>query len=243
LRHGPLIYRREFLVAALGSFPFFWRRRTLRFGDVRFRILRDRGGSRRYIHIHGNEATARQVLLEHRRRGNAYVVESDERNVPLLNGEVDPNRIFSREGASRNLQKLNTAWSQATQQAALDRLERDRQRFINAITPPSSGLLVALHNNGPGYSAADELPISDSCAMNDAEHPDEFILCTDAADFGILARSPFNVLLQNQGPVEDDGSLSRLAARMNFRYINIEAAHGNVAMQTAMLAFVENALP
>jgi hypothetical protein len=43
------------------------------------------------------------------------------------------------------------------------------------------------------------------------------------------------MVLQNLAPKEDDGSLSRLAARRGLRYVNIEAAHGNFQKQSEML--------
>jgi hypothetical protein len=62
------------------------------------------------------------------------------------------------------------------------------------------------------------------------------------ADFDLLSKSGFNVVLQNVAPPDDDGSLSRLAAVRKIRYVNIEAAHGNVDGQRAMLDWVERVL-
>jgi hypothetical protein len=99
-----------------------------------------------------------------------------------------------------------------------------------------------LHNNGPGYSARDEVPISDSVALNDSEHLDEFMLCTMRPDFDLLAGGPFNVVLQYRAPKEDDGSLSRLCAARGIRYVNIESALGNAEAQQRMLDWVERML-
>ena len=73
-----------------------------------------------------------------------------------------------------------------------------------------------------------------------AEHPDEFMLCTMRDDFEKLAKGPYNVLLQYTAPPDDDGSLSRLCAARNIRYVNIEAAHGNAAAQREMLEWLES---
>jgi len=78
--------------------------------------------------------------------------------------------------------------------------------------------------------------------LNDKEHPHEFMLCTQVADFQILSGGPFNVLLQNKAPKEDDGSLSRLCAKNGVRYVNVEAALGNAAAQTRMLEWVNRVL-
>ena len=88
----------------------------------------------------------------------------------------------------------------------------------------------------------DESSISDAVSLKDAAHPDEFMLCTSPADFEKLSQSPFNVLLQEKAPPEDDGSLSRLCAAQGIRYVNIEAAHGNRDGQSAMLLWLERAI-
>jgi hypothetical protein len=80
-------------------------------------------------------------------------------------------------------------------------------------------------------------------ALNDEKHPDEFMLCSSAADFTILANSPFNALLQDKPQGQDDGSLSRLCAARGVRYVNIEAAQGTGQGQQRMLKWLEFALP
>ena len=106
----------------------------------------------------------------------------------------------------------------------------------------ADGLLVALHNNGPGYSIQDEIPISDKLSMVDESHPDEFMLCTSRQDFDRLRTGLYNVVLQQTAPPDDDGSLSRICAARGLRYVNIEAAHGNAAAQAAMLDWLEKTI-
>jgi hypothetical protein len=237
--------RREFLAAGFGWFPFFWRRRSIAIAGMKFRIERRGRSSRRYLWIHGDERTARDVLLAHLKtaRGTAFLTTSAARGFPLAGGQIDPNRMFSREGAARNLKALNSGWSAGQLNAALGRLDRDRARFVRAILPPPAGLLIAVHNNARGYSVRDEVPISDRVSLPDPEHPNNFMLATDAADFERLSRSPFNCVLQQTGPKDDDGSLSRLAARRGVRYVNIEARLGEFERQREMLAWIEKNLP
>jgi hypothetical protein len=47
------------------------------------------------------------------------------------------------------------------------------------------------------------------------------------------------VVLQRSAPKEDDGSLSRLAARRGVRYINLEVTLGERAKQEEMLGWLE----
>jgi hypothetical protein len=151
--------------------------------------------------------------------------------------------MFSRVGAEKNLRAQNSGADEAQLRRALDLLDKDRPAFVRAIRPRDGGLLICLHNNGPGYSVNDEVPISDKTSLKNPDNPREFMLCTDPRDFDRLSQSPFNVVLQEKAPPEDDGSLSRLAAKEKFRYMNIEVPHGNAAQQRAMLEWAEANLP
>lgn len=237
--------RRAFLFAGLFDWLSFWRKRSIRIGGARFQIVRHGRDRRRYVWIHGNERTAHDLLLAHMktRAGRAFLVANTVRNIPVSGGLLDPSRMFSRIGAGKSLRLLNPGWTEAQVSAAQDILDKERGHFLDALLPKDGNLLVALHNNGPGYSVDDEISISDAVSLNNAGHPHEFILCTARADFALLSQSKFNVVLQNTAPKEDDGSLSRLTAVRGIRYVNIEAALGNEEGQRAMLEWVEQSLP
>lgn len=245
---NPRPSRRDVAVALAGFgsvWPFNWFRHTARLGEAKFREVRGDPGARRYIWIHGDERTAGDILRTYMRtaKGRAFLVENHTRNVRLNDGSFDPNRIFSREGAGKNLRELNPAWTPEMLRKALDRLDHDRERFLKRILPPDRNeLLIALHNNGPDYSVKDEISISDAVALNDEAHPDEFLLCTMPWDFHRLARGRYNVVLQHRAPQEDDGSLSRICAARNVRYVNIEAGHGAAARQAEMLRWLDERL-
>lgn len=214
-------------------------------GGIAFeKIANGRSDARRYLHVHGNETTARDVLAEHMKshKGTAFLVRSDRRMVPLGALAIDPNRMFSDKGARANLQRFNRWPAEAYVQSALLLLEKDRHKFLDKILPTPGGLLIVLHNNGPGYSVNDELDGADAQSLPDKEHPDEFMLTTQREDFDLLKRSPFNVVLQTQAE-PDDGSLSRRCARMGVRYVNIEAALGQFERQKEMLNWIEQNLP
>jgi hypothetical protein len=239
--------RREFL--AFGWLSFF-RPQRIRLAGASFRILRNGRSTRRYLLIHGNEETARAVLTRHMEthEGIAYLVESHERNVTVDSAQLDPNRMFSRAGAEANLKLLNPNLPPDRLQAALDMLDRGRERLVRALVPPRNGLLVALHNNAPpnngeGYSVKSEAPISDETSLREQADPRAFFLCTDPRDFAVLKTSPYNVVLQQHAPKEDDGSLSRLAAARGVRYVNLEVGLENADRQQEMLRWLEWNLP
>jgi hypothetical protein len=65
----------------------------------------------------------------------------------------------------------------------------------------------------------------------------EFFIVTDKGDFNAIATRRFSVVLQNGDPV-DDGSMSVFASKNQKKYINAEAKHGRIEIQTYMLDLV-----
>jgi hypothetical protein len=225
--------RRQF---AIGCFPFFWP--PVRFlSGIPFRRIRNGQSARRYLVIHGNEETARAVLAEHMKThsGIAHLVHGHTRQVLIEAWQIDPNRMFSRQGAALSFARSN--WSYPPR--LLDYLDRERPKLLEAILPPAGGLMIALHNNSEGYSMLDEIAASDAVSRKPHEKPRNFFLATDPADYAVLAGSPYNAVMQNRGAGSDDGSLSRLAARLKVRYVNLEVALGEREKQVEMLAWLE----
>jgi hypothetical protein len=248
--------RREFVaiggVGALLRWPFrqlpWWRPKEVAIAGARFQIVRRKlkhqPSRRRYLLIHGDEQTARQVLSKHMEShsGTAFLVEGQTRNVPIAQGQIDPNRMFSRRGAEASLKSLNPSWTAQQMDVALDLLDREREGFLNEILPSDGALMVALHNNQQ-YSFAAEEPVSDQAKRNQPDNLHAFFLCTDRNDYRILAGSPYNVVLQQYMRSPDDGSLSRRAAARRLRYVNLEVAEGDAARQQEMLDWLEKNLP
>lgn len=227
--------RRSFLFSAI--------RQPLSIGGIRFEVEQNGRSKRRYLHIHGNEVTAREVLKQHvqAHKGTYYFVISETRNVPVGECVIDPNRMFTAAGARKSLERWNPDKSSAQIDASMALLAADRERFLKAVAPPRGGILIAMHNNSEGYSIKDEIAISDEVHMPDGENPRDFMLATNPADYRKLARGSFNVVLQRSVKT-DDGSFSVLAASRRIRYVNIEAALGNRTKQQAMLALLEQVL-
>jgi hypothetical protein len=234
--------RRQFLFAL--GFPWF-RRRNPSIAGIEFDERRHGRGAWRFLHIHGDEATAREALEENVRhaKGRTFFVRNDQRMAPIRGGRIDPNRMFSREGAERSLRRLNAGWTDPEVAAALDALDRDRAKFLRRILPPPGGLMAALHNNARGYAIGTEVPVSEEVHLPSPLTPHEFALATDPRDFEILRQAGFNAVLQSQPQGPDDGSLSRACARAGVRYVNIEAHMGQLASQREMLRWILANLP
>ncbi len=219
--------------------------RSIAVGDARFRVAERGASPRRYIHIHGNEQTARRALAEHMRNrdGRAFFVEGDGRNVTVGGLTIDPNRMFSPVGARASFKRLNPDATPDAISSALAVLERDLPALLRALLPPDGGLIISVHNNSEGYNIRTEIPISEARHLPEPGVPNDFFLLTDARDFEVVKGSPYNAVLQTKPATEDDGSLSRLCAARGVRYVNLECFAGRLARQREMLRWVDEALP
>ncbi len=230
---------------AAGLLPVFrfHRKPVVDLSGISFRVMRYAHSPRRFLVIHGDEDTARDVLSAYMNDhdGVAYIVTGKERNVTLQDLKVDPNRIFSRIGAERSILKENPGVDAGRVTALLDYLDRERGKTLRHLIPPKGSRLFALHNNRE-YSVQDEIAASDLTSIKQPGMPRDFFLCTDPADYEVLKQSPYNVVLQTK-PEPDDGSLSRLAARRGFRYINLECAIGDYEDQMQRVRWLEDRLP
>ena len=217
----------------------------LRISTIEFKVVKKGNSDRKYIWLHGDEQTAKMALENHMKKskGTAFFIVNDLREVNLEEGLIDPNRIFSSYGAKRNIHKYNPQWSASKKKKLLDSIDKDRKTFFETLFPKNGGLLVALHNNYKGYNIYQEVENSDAISIKDDQNPRDFFLCTNREDFELLAKSPYNVVLQNNLPAKDDGSLSWAALKNQVRYINIETRLGWLSMQKRMLAYVEKTLP
>ena len=77
------------------------------FADISFKVVQKGKSNRHYIWLHGDENTAKMALndIMHRNEGKAFLIQNETREVIVADGLIDPNRIFSSEGAKKNLHK------------------------------------------------------------------------------------------------------------------------------------------
>ena len=213
---------------------------------VKFKVIKNGESNRRFIWVHGDEKTAAILLKRHLKDnyGTAFLIENSEREV-FINGYVmDPNRIFSKAGAEKNLIKFNGKISKTAVDKTVDLIANDKENFFDKIIPPNGGLLIALHNNLRDYSIDKEIPFSTEVSLKNSEHPHHhnFFICTNRDDYNLLSKSPYNVVLQDIQPKKDNGSLSWFIARKGVRFINIETRLGYLSIQTKMLQYIEDHL-
>ena len=213
---------------------------------IQFKVIKNGESNRRFIWIHGDEKTAAILLKRHLKDnyGTAFLIENNKREVYINDYMMDPNRIFSKAGLEKNLIKFNGNISKTAIYKMVNLIANDKEIFFDRITPPNRGLLIALHNNLHAYTIDDEIPLSTEISLKNSEHPHHhnFFICTNRDDYNSLSKSPYNVVLQETNPEEDNGSLSWFANRKGVRFINIETRLGHLSTQTKMLQYIEDHL-
>ena len=234
--------RRDFLLSSVLAAA---REDVLSLCGIEFKRMEEKPGPRRYVRIHGDEETAGQALELHisKHAGTAYSVTGKDRFVRVADGKLDPNRMFSRAGASMSFRRENPWWAEEQLERALNWVDARRPKLESALMPAGGGLLFAVHNNSHGYSVEAEIPISQRTSLPRRESPHEFFLVTAPDDYLKLSTGPYNVVLQNDAKGEDDGSLSRLFARRGLRYVNLEVELGKLDLQLEMMEWLERTLP
>jgi hypothetical protein len=200
-------------------------------------------GKHLFIRLHDNESTGSEAATEimQKEGGRLVSIENNgERNIGFrLKNKIirfDPNRIFTHEG-----RVLTTGSFGSQDTGALIHLKKFSEFILGLI--PDSVIIIALHNNGDK-----ELSIlnfrngfngdASTVHMNPSMDEDDFIYTTSARFFTKLKAADLNVVLQNNLSVADDGSLSVLCGQTGRTYINIEAEHGHLHEQQAMIRAV-----
>jgi len=204
-----------------------------------------------YISLHDDENTAVGAIesqLDCNFNGRFVELNhSGERLVKFkLGGEnyiFDPNRIFTPTGVKASLEK----YSKYNADAA--KIVESFGAFIVDSLLKEAEMVVAIHNNGNnGYSILDykkggvyQADAADVFINEDAD-VDNFLYVTEKHFFDVFKNNNFNVILQNNSKVTDDGSLSVYCGLNNKKYINIEAQDGELVTNIKMIKFTNKIL-
>jgi hypothetical protein len=197
-----------------------------------------------YVNVHSNEdtsiAAAKEVIAQSGKGRLIEIRHKKARNIDfVLEGKkysFDPNRMFTAAG------RKNTLIPYTSQAAVL--LEQFGTSIVNTIGTkyPNPEMIIALHNSTEGGYSLDSYakvkPFRQSVlAVHKAEgqDPDDFFFVTEKKHYDKIAAAGFNVVLQKKKGIEDDGSLSVYCAKNGIPYINVEAQHGHLKQQIAML--------
>ncbi|MGS2721060.1 hypothetical protein [Paraglaciecola aestuariivivens] len=195
-----------------------------------------------------NDYVASQI----QQKGGIFVVlkQNGKRHIYLTiqqnSYQVDPNRIFTPLGRKQSLLRLNPQLANQPKdlQLALKRSADLAEFILQTMQADKVKTWVAIHNNtngytGDGHGGRGNVSIKRYAKkllsganyliqVNDAEQDeDDLFFITHSQDFEAMRQAGYNVVRQNPkvatDPSEDDGSLSVLAEKRGYRYINIEA--------------------
>ena len=228
-------------------------RQSFRLGDsvIHARVTQRGNSSPTMVNVHDDENTSVRAGEAVVRKSGGRVIElthNGKRSVQFrLNGETfrfDPNRIFTDDGVRFTLTRSGN-YSEAAQAA----VRAFAQQFIEAFELNRQPVIVALHNTGKGglsinsYQPNRELNrAADRVHESKSRSGGDFFYVTDDRFFAWLKERDFNVMLQDNANVPDDGSMSVYFARLNIPYLNIEANNDHLKEQIEMVVAAEQML-
>jgi hypothetical protein len=171
-----------------------------------------------------------------------------ERNVEFMLDDstyiFDPNRIFTDIGVAATLDTLG-----AYSDSAHALVRTFGETLVRLYDLDNLDVAVTVHNNGESeYSALSYTPgreyAADASAANviEGSDPDDFFFITDEALYEALRGSTYNVVLQDNSLVTDDGSLSVYCGQRGIAYVNVEAQHGHLDVQIRMIDYLRTIL-
>jgi hypothetical protein len=184
-----------------------------------------------FLNLHENENTsvvaARAVLLT----SGGSLVRFTHGNSRLISFKLDgvtytfdPNRMFTPEGIEST---LKTYGPYST--AAASEVQKFASSLLEIYDFDNQQTVLALHNNGGSYGANSYLPgqtyADDAIAVNivNGTNPSDFFYVVDWSIYNYLSEKQYNVVLQNNDTVSNDGSLSVYAGMEGKPYINFES--------------------
>ena len=228
-------------------------RRTLTVGDreVTVVIHEAEAPGLTYLNLHDDENTGVEAALSVVGRRGGRVVElqhGGERNVTfMLDGRryaFDPNRMFTDRGAALTLANLSDS-----SDVAVAAVRTFADTLLAEIGLDAAQPIITLHNNTDerysvlSYNQGGEYENDVLFVHIDEDRdPDDFFFVTDLALYNRLRQGGFNVALQDNARVTDDGSLSVYAGQRGAPYVNVEAQEGHFEAQVQMLEYLVEVL-
>jgi len=204
-----------------------------------------------FFNMHDNENTGVEATIKRVRKSGGVLYELQhsggryiEFDYDTLHYQIDPNRIYTDTGVWRELDR-----SAVRDTAVFDLVRTFADTLITLLDLENQHLVITLHNNtDENYSMLSYIPGAeydvDAEAVYNGRHrdPDQFYFVTSARLYGLLTPTKFNVVIQNNANVTDDGSLSVFCGQRGIDYVNVEAQHGKKGANKRMVKRMLKAL-
>ena len=215
--------------------------------DVKLLVFGEDSSDVLLYNMHDNENTSALAgrVISQKFMGEYYeLIHNGKRNISFLLGEdsihIDPNRIYTDTGVWLQLQR-----NKITDTLAYQVVAAWRDSLLSVLDIKDRSLVIALHNNTEGkYSFKSYLPGQEyekeahSFYKGCIPDFDDFFFVTDHKILHALIVGQYNVVLQANETMTDDGSLSVYCAKLGIPYVNVEAQYGHIWLQMYMLIFV-----
>ncbi len=153
---------------------------------------------------------------------------------------IDPNRIYTDAGIWAQLEK-----NKSSDTIAFLAIQSWRNSLLTILDIQHRELVIALHNNtNQHYGYKSYMPGEEfeneaaSLHRGSLKDKDDFYFVTDPGIMELLETGKYNVVLQANNTMTDDGSLSVYCAQAGIPYVNVEAQHNRLLRQMKMLIFV-----
>ncbi|HEO65694.1 MAG TPA: hypothetical protein ENI73_07475, partial [Spirochaetes bacterium] len=216
--------------------------------SLMFSTINYRPNNLKYLFIHDNEHTARKVSRYAIQKYGGTLFEIMNNNRRNLNIHVDnhlvaydPNRIFTRHGLNQDLTAQNSGLPGNTLKKALNDIRMVRNGLIRALNLHNENFLISIHTNNRcsdlsiRYFQKKELSDQFLVFINENHPPKNFFYTINYKDFLFFKRHLYNVVLQKESTMCDDGSLSILMAKKKMNYVTLEVQEGHIRFQKKML--------
>ncbi len=153
----------------------------------------------------------------------------------------DPNRIFSKRGIIRTLNRYNNSYPKNI----INKIAAFSNKVLRITTiRNSSKYIIAIHNNTNGKFSSksfDNYSLASKIYISKAHVADDFFIVTKLSDFIFFKNEKQNVVLQSKSAA-DDGSPSIYCQENKIPYINVEARVGHRKQQILMLLLCKKLL-
>jgi hypothetical protein len=195
-----------------------------------------------FVNLHNNEVTSIQAIKQVLLNPSAKylgILSGGTREVNLSeNGRTitfDPNRIYTKTGIEKTLKNYHC--NTDSNFKVVEMFSKELLKYFS-----KAKLLVAVHNNSDGGFSINSI-LKDMKTKKDAKEifvnpnndEDDFYYVTEKSKFDYFKIKGYNVVLQDNKHVENDGSLSVYCGRKNISYINIECQNNHLDEQIKMI--------